>query len=186
MGKPGLFFYILLSSVFMDLYGQKIELETNKDSYKSDELIELTIKINQNIDSVKLNFDDNFKIVSVPNTSQSTSITNGETKISRSWIYHLRAYNSGKLKIESPFFYINGRKVQGKPKYIVVEPTKLTQKEMKEKEFKEFIEDAIKPTGTYRYIVKDDLGYIEKFENHTWHFYRKLTSDEIQSIQNIK
>ncbi|WP_127845825.1 hypothetical protein [Psychroflexus aestuariivivens] len=62
----------------------------------------------------------------------------------------------------------------------------MTDEELKEKEYIEFIEDSIKPKGTTRIILHENKGFIEIFEDLRWKLLRRLTTEEIEQIGKIK
>lgn len=174
----------LLSNFFS--FGQEAKVTTDKEEYKFDEIIELPFELNAKFDSLEIPDLEDFKIISGPNKSSSVSIQNGVTTESETRIFRLRPIESGRLKINSPTFYVHGKEIKGKSLKIKVDPTNLTEEELKEKEYKEFIEDGIKPQGTTRIILHDNKGYVEIFGEMGWEFLRRLTSEEIEQIEKIK
>ena len=62
----------------------------------------------------------------------------------------------------------------------------MTEEELKEKEYKEFIEDGIKPKGSTRVILHENKGYVEIFGEMGWEFHRRLTYKEIEQLDKIK
>lgn len=167
-------------------FGQEAKVTTDKEEYKFDEIIELTFELNAKFDSIDIPDLEGFKIISGPNKSSSVSIQNGVTTESETRTFRLRPIESGRLKINSPTFYVDGKEIKGKAIKIKVDPTNLTDEELKEKEYKEFIKDGIKPKGTTRIILHENKGYVEIFGEMGWEFLRRLTSEEIEQIEKIK
>ena len=161
-------------------------MSTDKEEYKFDEIIELTFELNAKFDSIDIPDLEDFKIISGPNKSSSVSIQNGVTTEMETRTFRLRPIESGRLKINSPIFYKDGKEIKGKSIKIKVDPSNLTDKELKEKEYKEFIEDGIKPKGTTRIILHENKGYVEIFGEMGWEFLRRLTSEEIEQIEKMK
>ncbi|MBU9064581.1 BatD family protein [Phocaeicola vulgatus] len=167
-------------------FGQEANVSTDKEEYKFDEIIELTFELNAKFDSIDIPDLEDFKIISGPNKSSSVSIQNGVTTEMETRTFRLRPIESGRLKINSPIFYKDGKEIKGKSIKIKVDPSNLTDKELKEKEYKEFIEDGIKPKGTTRIILHENKGYVEIFGEMGWEFLRRLTSEEIEQIEKMK
>ena len=175
---------LLISSIIS--FGQEAKVTTDKEEYKFDEIIEVTFELNAEYDSIDLPDFEGFKLIGGPTKSSSVSIQNGEKTISESRTYRLRPLKSGRLKINSPTYFIDGDRIKGKPAKINVDPSNLTAEELEEKEFQEFIEDGIKPKGTTRIILHENKGYIEIFGEMGWEFHRRLTAEEIEQIEKMK
>lgn len=167
-------------------YGQNITIETDQSNYKFDAVINVTFEIDFKKDSVKLPHFDGLTIVGGPNMTSSMNIKDGETKYKGSWKYTLRPLRSGKLIIPSPTFYIDGKTIIGESKAIYVLESNYTEEELKELRFQSFIEDNLKPKGSYRYTLNDEFGYIEIFDQTKWTFHRKLTAKELKLLQQMK
>jgi hypothetical protein len=159
---------------------------TDKEEYKFDEIIELTFELNAKFDSIKVPDLESFKIISGPNKSSSVSIQNGVMTESETRTYRVRPIESGELKINSPTFFKDRKEITGKSIKIKVDPTNLTDEELIEKKYKEFIEDGIKPKGTTRIILHDNKGYVEIFGEMGWKFHRRLTTEETEQLEKIK
>jgi len=164
-------------------YAVSIEIEKNEFSIA--ENIYVKFKIDFIEDSIQNPKFDGFKIVSGPNTSTSRNMVNGVTTQTKSISYVLKPNNSGDCVIESPIFFINGTEVKGQKKITVLN-TALTKEEQSEVDFRKFVEGITKKNGTYRYVVRDEFGYIEILQDIKWEFYRKLTKKELKQIKKIK
>lgn len=171
-------------------FGQEVQLLTDKDLYKFDEIIEVKIEINIEVDSVELidypNFI-NFKMIDSPKKYNSfSSMLNENTSFFYKRTYMLRPEKIGKLKLESPSFYSNGKKIESIEKYIEITDGELNEEELHEFKFKNFIQDNIKPNGTFLLFFNDEFGYIKRAEGKRTIFYRKLTKEELEILKNIK
>jgi hypothetical protein len=107
-------------------FGQEAKVTTDKEEYKYDEIIELTFELNAKFDSIHFPDLEGFKIISGPNKSSSVSIQNGVTTESETRTFRLRPLESGRLKINSPTFYKDGKEIKGKAIKIKVDPSNLT------------------------------------------------------------
>ena len=177
---------IILVGLSAAIFGQEAKVITDKEKYKFDEIIEVTFLLNAEYDSIDLPEFEGFRIIGGPARNSSVSIQKGEKTISESSIYKLRPMVSGRLEIESPIYFIDGQEFKGKPVSIRIDPSNLTAGELEEKEIQEFIDDGIKPKGTTRIIIYENMGYIEIFGEKAWQFHRRLTSEEIERIKQIE
>jgi len=177
-----LIFQLLISYIDQ---AQEVLIETTKKEYKLNEKIEVTFKIEFEEDSVKFPKFNNFKIINTPSTTTSSTFINEQKSYDKTWTFILRANKSGQLNIKSPIFYNKGKKIIGKKIKLKILKSKLTALEQKEIKFKFFVEDNLKPNGTYRYIINKEFGYIEIFKNLEWQFYRKLTEKESKLIRQV-
>lgn len=168
------------------ILSQEARVTTDKEYYKFDEIIEVTFELNAKYDSIDLPDLEGFKLIGGPSKNSSVSIQNGEKTIRESRTYRLRPIESGRLKINSPTYFIDGKRIKGKPAKVKVAPSNLTAEELEEKKFQEFIEDGIKPKGTTRIILHDNKGYIEVFREMGWELHRRLTAEEIEQLKKIK
>lgn len=172
----------ILIGFSLSVVAQEATISTNKKSYKYDERIELSFDINAKIDSIKLPDLTGFKKVMGPNQSSSTSMINGKSTFHNSYKFVLRPIKSGQFSIPSPIFYINNDVITAEPIQFVVEESNLTEEEINEKLFIEFIEDRYKPFGTIRYVVSEKKGFIEEFTQEGWKVKRRLSEDEISNL----
>ena len=168
------------------IFSQTAKITTDKEKYKFDEIIEVTFDLNAKYDSIDLPDFEGFQVISGPNKSSSVSIQNGEKTVSESTTYRLRPLESGWLKINSPAYFIDGKKIRGKSAKIQVDPSNLTPAELREKEIQEFIEYGIKPKGTTKIILHENKAYMEIFGELGWEFHRRLTPEEIEQIIKMK
>jgi len=164
-------------------YAVSIEIEKNEFSIA--ENIYVKFKIDFIEDSIQNPKFKGFKIVSGPNASTSRSTVNGVTTQTKSISYVLKPNNSGDCIIESPIFFINGKEVKGQKKITILN-TALTKEEQNEVDFRKFVEGITKKDGTYRYVIRDEFGYIEILQSLKWEFYRKLTKKKLKQIKKIK
>lgn len=180
------YFLTALFFISKSIVAQKPEVTTDKKNYAFDDLIEVVFSIDAKPDSNQLPTFDGLKWVSGPNTSSSMSVTNGETTYSQTLTYKLRPTKSGKLEINSPVYFINGKKIKAKSVKITVEPSGLSDEELKEKAVKEFIKDSLKPPGTMRLTFHDDMGFLEVYQENAWKVVRTLTAEELLLLKQME
>lgn len=168
------------------IFAQKPTVAADKKDYAFNELIEVTFTIDSKPDSSKLPTFEGLKWVSGPNTSNSMSVTNGETTFSQKLTFKLRPTQSGKFEINSPTYYIKGEKIKAKPVKIKVGPSGLSDEELKEKAVKEFIKDSLKPSGTVRLTFHDGNGFLEIYSENAWRVIRTLTAEEILLLKDFE
>ena len=173
-------------AIFSISYGQKVTFEFDKKKYKLHEKVEVTISIDFMEDSISTIDFNGFTIINRPSTSTSTSVVNGVKTYSKTMKYVIRPDEAGKFIIESPVFYVGGKKVVSKSLKIVILESELTEEELQASRFNAFIEDSIKPEGTYRYVLNEEYGYIEILKDFMWVFSRRLTEEEFELIKKIK
>jgi len=175
---------LLISNIIS--FSQEAKVITDKEKYKFEEIIEVTFELNAEYDSTNLPDFKGLKLIGGPTKKSSVSVQSGEKTISTSRTYKLRPVKSGRLKINTLIYFIDGKRIKGKPTKIEVTPSILTDEELKEKEFQDFIKDKIKPKGTTRIILHENKGYIEIFGDIEWKFHRRLTAEEIEQIKKIE
>ncbi len=180
------FFILFQTLIFNYLFGQDISIEIDKEKYKFDEKITVIFKSDFKEDSIKLPEFEGLKIISGPNTGSSMSTINGVTEHTKTWTYFFRPIKSGKIVIESPTLFLDGQAIKCSKKTIKVLKSNLSEEEVKEYMFKSFVEDGIKPKGTYRYILNDKIGYIEIYGDLSWKYHRRLTDEEFKAIKKIE
>ncbi len=177
---------IILIMHCFTISAQEAQVITDKQKYKFDEIIECTFELNAKFDSLDLPQLNGFKIIDGPSKGSVTSVQNGITTITETRTYSLRPTQSGRLKINTATYYIDGAAIEGEPVWIEVLASNLTEAELAEKRALEFIEDGIKPTGTIRIVFHDPHGYVETFGEWGWQFHRRLTADEIAVLKAMK
>ncbi len=168
------------------LFAQDVSIEVEKEIYKFDEEIVITYKIDFKADSIKKPIFKNLKLIGGVAESSSMSVVNGEENYSKTWTYRLRPIQRGKIYIEIPSIFLNGKRIKSPKKTILVLDSKMTEQELKKHQFKIFVEDDLKPKGTYRYVLGETFGYIEIYGELDWEFHRKLTESEFSLIKKIQ
>lgn len=177
-----LLFIISLATI----YSQEVKLTIDKYEYQFDEIIEITYEVDSLIDSIVVPDYDNFKVVSGPFKSITSSVINGVKSSSSKISFKLRPLKSGELTIESPIFIVDEKNIKAKSVIVNIAPSNLTEDELKDKEYKQFINDSSKPKGTTRIIIHENKGYIEIYNGKDWEFQRRLSTEEIEQIGRIK
>jgi hypothetical protein len=185
MSKLNRFLLSLFIVLQISGYSQTFEIITDKEVYKIDETIVLTYKIDILVDSINLPTLEGFNVISGPNKSTSSSWNTNVAQTNNTWIYRLTSKAPGTITIIAPVIYNKDTTVKTENKTIVVKEEKLTDAEQLEIEYNKFIVGT-HPKGTFRYVIKDDFGYIEKRETlFSYKFYRKLTPKELKIIKGI-
>ncbi len=112
---------ILLIFSSFSIFGQEAKVTTDKKKYKLDEIIEVTFELNAKSDSMDLPEFNGFEIIGGPTESSSVTIEDGEMIVRESRTYKLQPVRRSRLKINSPVYFIDGRKIKGKPVKIKVD-----------------------------------------------------------------
>lgn len=184
------FFHLIIvfavSSVFNCVYCQSVELTIKKDSYKIDEEFIILFESNVKIDSIGEFKPVYFKVLKGPNKNEFKSKKNGEEEYNLKIDYTLKPTKAGPLEIKSPVFYFEGNKIELESKYVTIIEDKVTEEEQFENDFDKFKAAAIKPKNTIRYVLFEDYGYIEIFDDLKWNYKRRLTSKEVSKLKEIK
>lgn len=79
-------------------------------------------------------------------------------------------------------FYIENKEYRAENILLTISGTTLTEKEIEELRFKEFMDKSVKPDGTIRFVVSNNFGYVEEFRGVEWIFLRRLTKKEITNL----
>lgn len=166
--------------------GQNLDIKLEKDSFKIDEPIEVIFEINETYQSVEVPEFIELKLVSGPEKRTSINSNSGEVIVKKSLVYKLLPINSGKVKIKSPVYIIDGKKVKGKPKTIYIHSSLMTNAEREARDIKEFATKKKFVRGTTRFVISENKGYMETFNGVTWTFNRLLTQEEIDNLSAIK
>jgi hypothetical protein len=178
--------YIIAVFIANVSFSQSALIESDKIEYKFDDKIEITFKINFAEDSISFPEFKYLKIIEGPFKFSSTSLTVDKIERVNTWRYVFRPEKIGDLIIESPVFFYSGKKILANNIILKVSEKKFSDKEMSSFKFKTFVEDKIKPNQTFRYVINENLGYIEVSEGSKWKFYRKMSMEEINVINKIK
>lgn len=178
-------FLFLFFICYTKILCQEVNTILERNEIKIDEEFDLTFEVNAFIVSFDIKIDD-FTIVKGPKKEISSSIIKGKYEFSYKLIYTLKPQKPGFFTIPNPVFYSKNGKIIGKEINIKVIDKQLSDKELYDNKLKEFMKMEKKPKGTLRYIIKDNLGYIEVFGDSEWEFLRYLTKKEIEVIISIK
>jgi hypothetical protein len=177
---------ILISALLLQLtmfaYGQELLVKTEKTTYKIDETITVVFEINAKVDSVGQFFENNFRILNKPSQSSQSSTVNGETSYFFSVTYELKAIVPGKIEIISPIFYLENREQKTEKLMLTISGSKLNQQEIEDINFKVFVDSAIKPNGTLRYVIAGNFGYVEEYNEAQWIYKRRLSKREVKRM----
>tara|TARA_R100001509_G_scaffold165652_1_gene148582 strand:+ start:9727 stop:10320 length:594 start_codon:yes stop_codon:yes gene_type:complete len=164
---------------------QNVNLKTDKLIYEFNDEILVQASVDAKFDSVKMSAFDNVKSISKAQLSSQSSSIKGQFKIKQTISYRLRPLDSGRIEIKSPTFYFNGKEVIGESIFITIKSSKLSENDLFEKAYKEFIEDDVKPINSVKVVFSDSLGYIERYNKDGWSFIRRLSEREIKEINKI-
>lgn len=176
-------FVLIHLFLFTHAYAQKVVSNTEKKEYKIEEKIMVDFEVKSLVDSTSKFMEGNYKITSGPMKSKSTSSINGKTESTFKLSYEIKALNIGKVKIESPVFYINGEANKAPSIELSIIDDDLTSKEIDEMGYKEFLNSNYTANGTLRYVLNEKYGYLEEFQNVKWEFVRRMTSKEIAKLK---
>ena len=169
----------------LHLCGQGLKIKVGKTTFTLDEVIFISFETGIEVDSIIEPDFSTFEIVSGPNKSSSLSINNGIKTSSYKISYELRAIKPGKIKITSPVICNKNEKIKGEEISIEVTGKDLTKEELKAREFERFRKFPKKPEGTKRFLIKDDMGYIEVYGEKEWQYLRDMTKQEIQLLKKM-
>lgn len=167
------------------LRAQDVSIKTDKKVYDLGEKIELTIQNTSKTDSIFLSPSKGLFQLRESTKNSSISIQDGQTTYKNTWIYFFRPTTSGKLTIEPATLIIDDKELKTKSLKIKVRDGNLSPEELEEWRFTYFVE-GYKTENTYRYILNEEYGYIEIYQNFVWKFYRRLTDEELEFIHKIK
>lgn len=103
---------LLLSSSFV--FSQKAVIKTNKESYKYNALIEVNANIDVRCDSFNLpgEFPGFRRVGDITKTSTLSTDDEGNESFTMKHSFLLVAEEKGKLEIQGPVYYIDGREYQ--------------------------------------------------------------------------
>src|SRR5690554_998645 len=169
MRKISLFTIILLSTISVPCIRQNLSLEISKDTIRLDELVEITVKIDFDADSINLPDFRNFNISSGPRTVNQMKSKNGKTTYDKSWIYILRPITTGELSVDCATAYIDGAEVSCPARTILVVNSDVSSTDV---ELKRLRFDTSKPEGTKRITIHGNIGFIEVFEDGKWEYVK--------------
>ncbi|MCF6348682.1 MAG: BatD family protein [Flavobacteriaceae bacterium] len=146
---------------------QMIEVKIDKDTYSKNEIIEVEYISSVIIDSVQDQLFPDFKILkNKPSKIDKILIDKGKTYHYSYITYSLKPKKTGKLKIESPIFFTKKGLLKGKEIIVNIIDTSLSirQSEINKRAYKtkQLYKAVFKPKNTFRYVISDDIGYIEK------------------------
>jgi predicted transcriptional regulator len=66
---------------------------------------------------------------------------------------------------------------------ITIENNKLSVEEKRLIKLKKIAENFSKPEGTIRFVILNEIGYVEEFNNKKWEFKGELTKKEIKKLR---
>jgi len=164
-------------------YGQNVKVRTEKMDYKFFETITVVYEVNSMVDSIEHIKGKNFKILETPTNYRTVSTINGNTTLTYTLNYKIKATKIGKLEIVSPAFYIGGKAYEAEILSLNISDMNLTDKEIEEINFNDFKDDSVKPEGTIRIVLSDEFGYVEEFKTLKWNYKRRLSKKEIKKIK---
>ncbi|MES2543906.1 MAG: BatD family protein [Bacteroidota bacterium] len=179
-------YFILLSSFvhFTSVCAQDVVINTEKLLYKIDEEITVKFECNKEVDSLQNIEFENFIILNHgPSKSKNSSSINGVKENSTTLIYKLKAKHEGDLKLISPIFYSGKNQYKASEITLTIYQEKLTLEEQKNIKLKNFVSATFKPKGTIRFVILEEMGYIEENQNNKWIFIRELTEREMKRLK---
>lgn len=170
---------ILVSTLF---YGQEVVVKTEKSEYKIDETITLVYEVKAKVDSESKLNGKNFTLIDGPKNRQYTTTRGGETTITFTATYRIKAISPGTIEVISPIFYFDNQQKKASNLVLTISDKKLTDQEIDEINFNEFKENSAKQKDALRFVLSDRFGYIEKFNGSQWEFKRRLSQEEVENL----
>ncbi|MCT4623779.1 MAG: BatD family protein [Schleiferiaceae bacterium] len=167
-------------------FAQEAKITLDKDSCSFDEVIKVTFESDFKPDSVNWPTLNGFLNSRGPNTMSSVKMTNGNMEVQYAKEYHIRPAESGMLTISSPEYFYQEKRIMAEPRTLFVSPNNMSEEELKEQLYLDFIHNGIKPKGTKRVTFHEDKGYIEVFGELGWKIERRLTEKELKKIGGLK
>lgn len=174
-------FLIFLSGIFT-AKSVEIEVILEKNEIKYNETFKITFKADFRADSLLKYEPKALKVINGPIAMSGSSNINGEVKSYSSVTFELRPIQTGTFEIQTPVFINNNEQFTGNTFKITILDEFLSKDETFKKDFDNFINDLNKPNGTIRFVIHGDKGFIEKMENYSWAFVRKLSRKEIENF----
>lgn len=181
-----LIIFIAVTLFYTSTFCQSVEFILKKDSYKIDEEFLILFESNVKVDSIGEFKPQHFKVLKGPNKNEFKSKKNGEEEYNLKIDYTLKPTKTGKLEIKPPTFYYEGSPIVLKSKYVTIIEEKITEEEQFENDFDKFKAAAIKPKSTIRFVIYEDYGYIEIFDDLKWNYKRRLTNKEVSKLKEIR
>jgi hypothetical protein len=181
-----LIIFIAGTLVYNSAFSQSIESILKKDFYKIDEEFLILFESNVKVDSIGEFKPEHFKVLKGPNKNEFKSKKNGEEEYNLKIDYTLKPTKTGKLEIKPPTFYYEGNSILLTSKFVLIIEEKITEEEKFENDFDKFKAAAIKPKNTIRYVIYEDYGYIEMFDDLRWNYKRRLTNKEVSKLKEIR
>jgi hypothetical protein len=139
--------------------------------------------VKEEFDSISEIDLSNFKIINGPIKSSDNSNINGIKEYKHKLSYKLTPKSDGKFIIHSPIYYLKNEKINGENLIITIENNKLSVEEKRLIKLKKIAENFSKPEGTIRFVILNEIGYVEEFNNKKWEFKGELTKKEIKKLR---
>lgn len=182
-----LFLFIGAFMLFPNMgISQSIDLVLKKETYKNDEEFLISFVSKTKIDSIGTFKNDFLKVLKGPNKNETITKNNGVEEYSMRVNYIVKPTKTGVFEIIPPLLYTENAWLSISSVVVEILSDQITEQEKLDNEFDKFKFMSIKPAGTERIIIKDNLGYIEVFEDLKWKFKRRLTQEEVNVINGMK
>jgi len=127
---------ITLSFLFLqslNLIGQEIKTTTDKSDYNITDNITVTYQIDKSIDSADIIDESEFKVISGPSQSLSTTYLNGKSTKSTSYSYIIKPLSVGKISLPRLIMHVDEKPIRSEEMFIEVTGTLLTDKQIEDK-----------------------------------------------------
>ena len=98
----------------LSVAAQEVKVTTDRQSCPVGDIVSVTFEVNVKYDSMVLPEFKDFEVMGKPAMSSSVTVQQGEMIRRESRTYKLRPVRAGRLKIDSPVYYISGKKFEGK------------------------------------------------------------------------
>lgn len=105
-------------------HAQEVTTLIEKKEYQVNDQFTIGFKINSLIDSVHIPAFKGLTAIGGPSTSQSSMFNNGVSKSEFTLTYHLKINKKGRIKINTPIYFVQGKPFKGKAIKIKVSKAK--------------------------------------------------------------
>ena len=186
MKKNHLFTLIIFATLsgFRAL-SQDIKIDLKSANVKINESFNISFSSELIIDSTDNFSFEGFKILSGPMRSTSMSINNDKTTSLYEISYTLQPVKPGVFTILCPKFYSKGKIMTGTKTAILVSGEALTPEEIHAMKVDQLKASYNSINGAKRFVISNDIGIIEEYNDYNWKFLRELTTEEIKVLEGI-
>jgi hypothetical protein len=183
MNMKAHFLILVILLVIKAASAQEVISMVEKTDYDINEMIQVKFEMKSKVDSMSKCKVDGFYVVTGPVKNTSSTMIEGKTENRFNLEYEIKAKQSGKLTLSSPVFYFQGKAYKAKDIVLNISGKSLSEAELKKIEFDDFRNKSAKPDGTIRYVLTEDMGYVEVYLDGHWKLLRALSKKEIKRLK---